>query len=130
MHHGSGRQLELFPRTIFRRAIEHGATGLILVHNHPSGDAPPSENDIVATRRLSDLGRSLDIEIVDHIVVTATHAQRAAASGRIGSVRAPACAHGLRDTPGSRSEEHTSAIHSPMSTSSSVFCLKKKKTTH
>src|SRR3546814_12927667 len=71
LHHGSVRQLELYPRTIFRRAIEHGATGLILVHNHPSGDATPSENDIVATRRLSDLGRSLDIEIVDHIVVTA-----------------------------------------------------------
>src|SRR3546814_10192261 len=87
LHHGSVRQLELYPRTIFRRAIEHGATGLILVHNHPSGDATPSENDIVATRRLSDLGRSLDIEIVDHIVVTATHAQRVAASGRIGSDR-------------------------------------------
>src|SRR3546814_13030583 len=44
---------------------------------------------------------SLDIEIVDHIVVTATHAQRVAASGRIGSARAPACAHVLRDNPGS-----------------------------
>ncbi len=101
LHHGSVRQLELYPRTIFRRAIEHGATGLILVHNHPSGDATPSENDIVATRRLSDLGRSLDIEIVDHIVVTATHARRVAASGRIGSDRSPACAHVLRDNPGS-----------------------------
>ncbi|WP_412177504.1 JAB domain-containing protein [Sphingobium indicum] len=36
LHHGSVRQLELYPRTIFRRAIEHGATGLILVHNHPT----------------------------------------------------------------------------------------------
>src|SRR3546814_17879612 len=56
---------------------------------------------MVATRRLSDLGRSRDIEIVDHIVGTATHAQRVAASGRIGSDRAPACAHVLRDNPGS-----------------------------
>lgn len=71
---GSLRQLALYPRTIFRRAMELEAAGLILVHNHPSGDPNPSENDIVVTRTLSEIGRSLDIEIVDHIVVTATRA--------------------------------------------------------
>src|SRR3546814_16111106 len=57
LHHGSVRQLELYPRTIFRRAIEHGAPGLIPVHKHPSGDATPSENDIIANPRPSEQRR-------------------------------------------------------------------------
>jgi DNA repair protein RadC len=73
---GSLRQLALYPRTIFRRAMELDAAGLILVHNHPSGNPNPSESDIVVTQTLSEIGRSLDIDIVDHIVVTATRAMR------------------------------------------------------
>jgi len=101
LHHGSVRQLELYPRTIFRRAIEHGAVGLILVHNHPSGDVSPSESDIVVTQRLSSLGRSLDIAIVDHIVVTATRACRVAVVEPTPPTRSSACAHVLRDNSGS-----------------------------
>lgn len=73
LQQGTLSQLALYPRTIFRRALEHNAAGLILVHNHPSGDPSPSEEDIVATRHLDQIGRSLDIEIVDHIIVTSAY---------------------------------------------------------
>nr|WP_257018147.1 JAB domain-containing protein [Sphingopyxis sp. JAI108] len=74
LQHGSLAQLSIYPRTIFRRALELNAAGLILVHNHPSGDATPSEEDIHATRMLDQIGRGLDVRLVDHIVVTETHA--------------------------------------------------------
>ena len=109
LQHGSVRQLDLYPRTIFRRAIEHGATGLILVHNHPSGDPNPSENDIVATRKLHDLGRTLDIEIVDHIIVTASRARRIAALGPIGIGRKKARGALFRDNQRSRAGDPTSS---------------------
>src|SRR3546814_14955016 len=58
LHHGSVRQLELYPSTIFRRAIGHGPTGLILVHNHPSGAATPRAHDNTHNRKLSARGRT------------------------------------------------------------------------
>lgn len=73
LQRGTQSRLAVYPRTIFRRALEHNAAGIILVHNHPSGDPTPSEDDIEATRLLHQIGRSLDIELIDHIVVTATH---------------------------------------------------------
>jgi DNA repair protein RadC len=76
IQHGSVQHLAFYPRTIFRRAIEHAATGVILVHNHPSGDPAPSQEDIRVTRRLVELGRSLDITVIGHIVVTATRVNR------------------------------------------------------
>src|SRR5690606_14468132 len=72
LQNGSLAQLTVYPRTIFRRALELNAAGLILVHNHPSGDHNPSAEDIEATQRLDMIGRSLNIAIVDHIVVTST----------------------------------------------------------
>lgn len=74
LQNGSLGQLSLHPRTIFRRALELNAAGLILVHNHPSGDPTPSEDDIHATRLLDQIGRALDLRLIDHIVVTANHA--------------------------------------------------------
>ncbi|WP_168707909.1 JAB domain-containing protein [Sphingopyxis sp. PAMC25046] len=68
---GTLAHLAIYPRTIFRRALEHNAAALILVHNHPSGDHRPSEEDILATHRLDQIGRALDVRILDHIVVTA-----------------------------------------------------------
>lgn len=71
---GSLAQLSLYPRPLFRRALEHNAAAIILVHNHPSGDPQPSGNDILATRRLKQIGRDLEVALLDHIVVTATGA--------------------------------------------------------
>ncbi len=57
------------PREVFALAISHRASALILVHNHPSGDPTPSEADIRLTRELSQAGRLLRIEVLDHIIV-------------------------------------------------------------
>ena len=73
MQQGTLAHLTIYPRTIFRRALEHNAAAIILVHNHPGGDATPSEDDVEATRKLDRIGRALDVEILDHIIVTATH---------------------------------------------------------
>jgi DNA repair protein RadC len=97
---GSLRQLALYPRTIFRRAMELEAAGLILVHNHPSGDPNPSESDIVVTRTLSEIGRSLDIDIVDHIVVTTTRAIRVSSLNMSQPHRPTESSHVLKDSLG------------------------------
>ncbi|MEP7264705.1 MAG: DNA repair protein RadC [Bacteroidota bacterium] len=57
------------PRLIFKEAIEHGASGIILSHNHPSGNTKPSEADIQLTKKLRDAGKNLDIDILDHIII-------------------------------------------------------------
>ncbi len=54
---------------IFRPAIIRNCPGLILCHNHPSGDPTPSPDDIEATKQLVEAGRILDIELVDHIII-------------------------------------------------------------
>jgi len=72
MQRGTTEQLAVYPRVIFRRALELDASALILVHNHPSGDPRPSDKDVAITDRLVELGHSLGVEIVEHIVVTAT----------------------------------------------------------
>lgn len=72
LQQGTISQLTLYPRTLFRRALELNATAVILVHNHPSGDPTPSEADVAATRLLVGIGRSLDVDVLEHIVVTAS----------------------------------------------------------
>jgi DNA repair protein RadC len=66
---GSVSETPVYPREIMRRALEVGATALILAHNHPSGDPTPSRGDVEATRRIADAGRALDICIHDHVIV-------------------------------------------------------------
>lgn len=56
-------------RELFRRAVRLLAASIILIHNHPSGDARPSQEDIAITRRLVEAGKLLDINILDHIIV-------------------------------------------------------------
>lgn len=58
------------PREAFKDAIAAGAANVIFVHNHPSGDPQPSDDDIEITRRLVDAGKILRIEVLDHIIVT------------------------------------------------------------
>ena len=72
LQNGTLAQLAVYPRTIFRRALELNAAGVILVHNHPSGDPAPSDADVETTERLAQIGRSLDIKIIDHIIVGAS----------------------------------------------------------
>lgn len=56
------------PRIILEAALLNNACSMILVHNHPSDDPEPSAEDINLTRRLSDISRALDVELLDHVV--------------------------------------------------------------
>src|SRR5690554_714338 len=57
-------------RLIFKTALEHLATALILVHNHPSGQLNPSNADKDITRKIKEAGVTLDIKLLDHLIVT------------------------------------------------------------
>ena len=59
----------VYPREVVKRALELGASALILVHNHPSGDATPSKGDIEMTREIEDAAGKLGIALHDHIVI-------------------------------------------------------------
>ena len=65
------------PREVFRAAIMANAAGIVLVHNHPSGDPAPSEADIKVTRDLIRAGQLLKIEVVDHVIIGRATAERA-----------------------------------------------------
>ncbi len=57
------------PREVFRAAIAEAAAGIILVHNHPSGDPTPSAEDRAVTRQLVAAGQLLDLPVYDHVIV-------------------------------------------------------------
>ena len=57
------------PREIFRFAIEESANSIVLVHNHPSGDPQPSQEDIRATKQLIEAGDKIGIKVLDHIII-------------------------------------------------------------
>lgn len=59
----------IHPREVFRAAIREGAAGLIVVHNHPSGDPTPSAEDRAVTRQLVAAGQLLDIPVYDHVII-------------------------------------------------------------
>ena len=57
------------PAEVFRPAVRNNATAIIVVHNHPSGDPSPSEQDIEITRELAASGKMLGVEVLDHLVI-------------------------------------------------------------
>ncbi|OXB07522.1 RadC family protein [Flavobacterium pectinovorum] len=59
-------------RLVFKLALESGATGLILCHNHPSGNLNPSDADKEITMKLKLAGDSLDVKVLDHLIITET----------------------------------------------------------
>lgn len=60
----------LHPREVFEPALQLAAAGVILAHNHPSGNLEPSDEDIAVTKRIADAGDLLGINLVDHIIVS------------------------------------------------------------
>ena len=71
-HHvgdGSIDEAAIHPREVIRRGLDIGATALILVHNHPSGNPEPSRADIQITNRIAEAGRLLGITVHDHVIV-------------------------------------------------------------
>ena len=61
---------------LFRDAIRQNASAIIVVHNHPSGDPDPSPEDVSVTRSIVGVGKMLDIEVVDHLVIAGNGQQR------------------------------------------------------
>lgn len=66
---GSLSAAVVHPREVFREAINYSAAGIILVHNHPSGDPLPSQEDISLTKKLVEAGKMLDIIVLDHVII-------------------------------------------------------------
>jgi DNA repair protein RadC len=66
---GTVNHTPVYPREVVKRALELGATAIIMVHNHPSGDPSPSKADIEMTRAVADVAGKLGITVHDHIVI-------------------------------------------------------------
>lgn len=67
---GSTTRTTLYPRVLFKEALARDATGIILCHNHPGGTALPSPQDRELTRRIQDIGESMEVRVIDHLIVT------------------------------------------------------------
>jgi DNA repair protein RadC len=72
MGSGTVNAAPVYPREIVKRALELGASGVILVHNHPSGDPSPSRDDIAMTKSVIEAGRHLGLSVHDHVVIGKT----------------------------------------------------------
>lgn len=57
------------PKMVFKIALEHGAASIVLIHNHPSGNLKPSQEDINVTKKLMELGKMMEIAVHDHLIV-------------------------------------------------------------
>lgn len=57
------------PRDVFQRALLQNAYSIILLHNHPSGDPAPSDQDITITNKLKEVGKIINIQVLDHIII-------------------------------------------------------------
>ncbi len=83
LFHGTVNQASVYPREVVKQALQYNASAVIFAHNHPSGDANPSEADISLTQRLKEALATIDIRVLDHIVVGAGHTASVAEQGLI-----------------------------------------------
>jgi len=67
---GSRTRAVLYPRKLYAQALRHNATGIVLAHNHPGGSTQPSAADRNLTQAVARIGEGLEIELVDHLIVT------------------------------------------------------------
>jgi DNA repair protein RadC len=67
---GTVNQTVVYPRKVLELALKHKATGLILVHNHPSGNLTPSAADVELTRSLVQASRALNLSVHDHLIIS------------------------------------------------------------
>lgn len=66
---GSLTSSVVHPRDVFVQVIRHSAAAVIFVHNHPSGDPTPSQEDLALTRRLREVGELVGVRVLDHIII-------------------------------------------------------------
>ncbi len=62
----------IHPREIFLEALNQNAAAIIIVHNHPSGDSEPSEEDLTVTKRIVEAGKIMGMEVLDHVIISKT----------------------------------------------------------
>jgi DNA repair protein RadC len=67
---GTVNRTAVFPREVFKKALDHQAASLIIVHNHPSSSTKPSDADIILTRQIRDALALVDIALHDHLIIT------------------------------------------------------------
>lgn len=67
--HGTVNASLVSPREILMRALLCGAVGIVLVHNHPSGDVTPSDDDIKTTERIKNACQLMNVDLFDHIII-------------------------------------------------------------
>ena len=66
---GSMNASVVHPREVYKSALMSSAAGIILIHNHPSGDTEPSREDIEITKRLKEVGTLIGIKLIDHVII-------------------------------------------------------------
>ncbi|NLM16165.1 MAG: DNA repair protein RadC [Candidatus Riflebacteria bacterium] len=66
---GTESQTAVYPKKIVKRALELGASGIIVAHNHPAGSLKPSRADILVTRKIKEAAEPLDILLLDHVII-------------------------------------------------------------
>jgi DNA repair protein RadC len=69
---GLVNQSQIHPREVYRGAIVANAVSILVAHNHPSGNLEPSEADLIATRRLVEVSKTIGIPMLDHVIVSST----------------------------------------------------------
>lgn len=72
LYRGTIDSVTVHPREIFKEAIKESASFIVVMHNHPSGDTEPSEEDVKMTNRLIKTGKLIGIKVVDHIIISPT----------------------------------------------------------
>lgn len=78
---GTVNRLAVFPREVVKRALDLGASAIIVAHNHPSGDTTPSDADIDTTRAIVEAAAALGIAVHDHIIISRSHHSSLKAAG-------------------------------------------------
>lgn len=68
---GTVNHTPVYPREVVKRALELGASAIILAHNHPSGDPYPSKDDIEMTRKIAEAAKTVNIAVHDHLIISA-----------------------------------------------------------
>ena len=69
LHEGTVDKVAVYPRRIIESALSHHASGIIIVHNHPSGNTMPSGEDRILTQEIAEAASTLDIRVLDHLIV-------------------------------------------------------------
>jgi len=69
VYRGSVNMSQVRVGEVFKAAIRRNATAVIVVHNHPSGDATPSPDDVAVTRAFVQAGKLIDVDVLDHLVI-------------------------------------------------------------